>query len=403
MALWPVHTDPFEGNSCWLGNIGELIFSDISDYYSLTLDFSAELIIDLTTQNSVSFSETYFPDSSGMIRISNLKDFITPLFIPFLRSIPSFSTSLDLYVKVTYTYTLHREPNQDSNTGTEYGKVFFSQGTVKDYTPYHFPYLLTQVREKHSSPSRFEILAIPTRIWDGYTYTQYKHTLGIAYNLDGNPTWNSLTYFPESGTGYILKNMSARAVLDELGLTSVDELNALYAEVTLLDSDSNPIDRCRFYYDQCDSERDTTLLFRNYFGIPETLTCSGAATEDISLDATYAWLGDEYGKYDDDIILSNTVSTGFLTKETRALFKDLAHSPFVWLAEPLKHGSSDPDIKKIVITDLQASRLRVSKDIQSAQLTFRYAEKSYREPLLDIAEEITRARIFDGSFDNSFE
>ena len=403
MANWPVQYNPFEGGSTWLGNITDLVFYDISEYYSLTVEFQAELRINNVTSKTVSFNETYFPDSAGKVRVSNLKDFIRPLFHPILSQDPYTGVYNDTLVRISFTYTLHREPGTDSSTATETGEVYFSQGQVSQADPHYFPYLLTQARERHSSPTRYELLTVPNKKFNGSNYNSYTRTLGIAYDLNGVPTWISQTYHPSTAYGFSVLNMSARAVLDELGLSSIDESQALYSEVTLLDDNSNPVDRCRFIYDQCDSERDTTLIFKNYFGFPETLTCSGAATEEISLESTFAWLGDEYGKYDDELILTNTVSTGFLNKEKEAMLKDLVHSPSVWLAEPLKHGEDSPETKKITITDIQASRQRVSREIQSARLSFRYAEKAYREPLIDIAEEITRARIFDGSFDNSFE
>ncbi len=142
-----------------------------------------------------------------------------------------------------------------------------------------------------------------------------------------------------------------------------------------------------------------TVVYRNPFGLPETFCFRGTVTETFDPRSEFGHTVDAFLKLSDDPVLTEESRTGALrSDEERESAQDLLRAFDIYELEDGKIGS------RLVITDWEAEREYPSTAIAGYTMTLR------REQLRHGAYEanrraavVSRKRVFDDSFDRSFE
>ena len=148
---------------------------------------------------------------------------------------------------------------------------------------------------------------------------------------------------------------------------------------------------------QPNHEKEISLCFVDSFGYERYLYGYGPTTDESSFNRATANVDGTITPYDIEETQQRTLHTGPLTPSEALWMEDILRSRFVW--EGHEVGNS-VGLQKypIVITSAEARRNNLDNSISDYVITYRYAT---RTPLLE--SELTRTRIFDSTFDHTYE
>lgn len=360
------------------GNLEDIIISDIAgDTVNIETKFSKN------GQLMATISEKYVKDLDGKVTLHDFRSVIDPLFDDAAKD--GMNSIVDSGGPIRMQ--INAEDASTSKSQDYWG--IYSSGKL-DYFPSTFTFFYTLARNRKVYNSAPLFVAAPFGL---------NFKAGLAYRKeDGTPAWMSMTYTGNGGS-YSFSCSSLARLIDPN--SSIKNEDCIYAEFELLDTDGNVVDKLKYtFIEHGHKEEHDTFLFTNFFGHPEILTMKGFSSESLVISSELARMNGSLSKYDDEIIVENQAFTGNMSEEEYALFQDLIHSRSLNILYDDPNGIRLALSKKVVITDIDVLRERHSKQIQSARINYRYAERNQRTAKLEYLGE---TRIFDNSFNPSFE
>lgn len=210
------------------------------------------------------------------------------------------------------------------------------------------------------------------------------------YNPDNEEFFVELRYF----------NGSVFTVWDELSpVNGFQTLNLnpdrwKRDDARLIGFDVHCGERHRSYVvDLNEPEADPAVVYNNCFGMRETFYFRGIKETVPSVTRSTAIVGGDVELYNIDKVITHKVNTGFLRQADLEAALDMAESDDVRLL--LDNGASGA---RIIFTDSDLKYQNALNSIRDLSFTYRLAR---RTELARSAPE--KVRIFDNSFDNSYE
>ena len=351
-----------------------------------------ELQVEFRIQNAVgnlqnSFVETYYPDASGRITITGLPE----LMEAYLEGVPLADlynphqeyTEVDGYVMLYLRFSQDGAPVDSVSQ-----KVYQANNRVHEY-PSSYRYFLSRFRERTVYVD--QVLSV------SYIYRGQTLRAGVAYMQENGRSAYRVLVLDNSGMTqgkvcvhqYIPSDLADRCGVDEEAL--------LYVEFELGLVSGNrfaQLDKMRCTFDHGNHLERTAFVFKNLFGVPETLVMTGQNKRTSELEATFSWIGRKYRKTSTDLMTSHTVCTGYIDDATHASVKDAIRSAEVYVLDGLELAD------QVTVTDIDLDYTMPRTAPLAAYLTYRVSEK--------IQERFSRLaaredEIFDDSFDDTFE
>ena len=151
----------------------------------------------------------------------------------------------------------------------------------------------------------------------------------------------------------------------------------------------------RFYVEP-QGNPSPALLFVNSFGVEEMLYCRGIHKVSPSYNRNSAYIEGKLKNYNIVETRKFEADTGYLSTEMAAWADDLFRSDEVRLVT--FHNGSPIVGKEIVITDSKSEVSNADDNMSKFTFTYQYAQKNH-----NIVEYAKEGRIFDHTFDNTFD
>ena len=151
----------------------------------------------------------------------------------------------------------------------------------------------------------------------------------------------------------------------------------------------------RFYVEP-QGNPSPALLFVNSFGVEEMLYCRGIHKVSPSYNRNSAYIEGKLKNYNIVETRKFEADTGYLSTEMAAWADDLFRSDEVRLVT--FHNGSPIVGKEVVITDSKSEVSNADDNMSKFTFTYQYAQKNH-----NIVEYAKEGRIFDHTFDNTFD
>lgn len=373
---------------------GGVFCQDMGDIVVTGVD--GELQVEFLIKNAAgtllnSFVETYYPDASGRITITGLSELMEAYLdgpsLADLYNPHQEYTEVDGYVMLYLRFSQDGEPVSSVSQ-----KVYQANNRVHEY-PSSYKYFLSRFRERTVYVD--QVLSV------SYIYRGQTLRAGVAYMQEnGRSAYRELGLNNSGMTQgkvcvhqYIPSDLADRCGVDEEALLYVDfELG----EVVNVQQDVRFVqyDKMRCTFDHGNHLERTAFVFKNLFGVPETLVMTGQNKRTSELEATFSWIGRKYKKTSTDLMTSHTVCTGYIDDATHASVKDAIRSKEVYLLDGLELAD------QVTVTDIDLDYTMPRTVPLAAYLTYRVSEK-VQERFSRVA--VREENIFDDSFDDTFE
>lgn len=323
-------------------------------------------------------SETFWPDTGGTITITEMG----ALFAPYCRQ----------YGSVTVSVTLQDYDSSDNAVGTastvDLGTVLYAEvdpidgnGQDMDASEFCSKHFLTILDgEKITAYGRKESLSA----YGASTVT----VSAVVRNLGkGKFSTKSATLNPINNTGGIyLYDVSESNVEGMVALDTNDERIVSYTVSAGERSQSY-----RVVEDEV--APSPALCFLNSFKCWEYIYCTGTHTKSSDYTRSTAQISGKTRNFKIQEKRSFKAQTGVLNRAMAAWADDLFRSDEVYLYTGGKMG------KDIIITESKSEIKNDDDDLPSFEFTWQYAQKLHNI----LESELARIRVFDSTFDYTFE
>lgn len=208
----------------------------------------------------------------------------------------------------------------------------------------------------------------------------------IIYISDGQLKNKTVTLFtfPTSDIYYSIK-VSASAILQYAGVSNVKDL--LTWDVYIPGYSK----RIRYILDFSQAFDATVLLYQNCFGGMETFLCRGVRKQEIKSERETATIRGR-------VIISNQTSLSNFTLNTGALTPELCDSLIDLLSSRNLMSFRGNMAISVIVNSENLSLRNLKNKLPDAELTYSYSDKS-----LTVYSYNESEKVFDQTFDNSFE
>ena len=208
-------------------------------------------------------------------------------------------------------------------------------------------------------------------------------------NEDGTTAYKGIKYpWPTFSDG---RSYSIDTSLDYIaGLAEVPTKNILY--IDWLYKSNSHTSKLRFYNDTRHYKNVTQFLFKNQFGIAETITLTGVTKFEPDRESDEAKVMGKLFSVRPELHDVRETNSGYISQSQYNAFLALAASDNVYILESVF-------TLPIVIKDISYDHKNLHTSKMAVSVTYEYADKDLKEHVVDTI----KARIFDQTYDNSFE
>ena len=318
--------------------------------------------IDAGTEREETVLEEWFYPVDGYVVLQDLRGLVEPY----------------AYMRQTVTLQVLKRPEggTDSVVGSAtvvYCECDFGQETAEHYLANHF--LSTLQGPKLTAIGRLEILPVQG---------SEAASCAATYSDGTTATFSVSTFLaPTSGRQFIEHDASPAQFVTE-GKTLVSYV------ITAGNRHQ------QYIVDHSAPDCAPILIFYNSFGVEEVVYCTGTHRVDPSYKRSATYVGRRLRNYKIEETRSFKADTGPLTMAMANWLEDLFRSKCVRVAN-MYNGVLTPG-KEVVITESKSSY--TNDDDEVPRFTFTY---QYGQPNHNVAQLERAGRIFDNTFDNTFE
>lgn len=242
---------------------------------------------------------------------------------------------------------------------------------------------LTRYFEKDTYASCIELI--------GYFLTSGSRlTIGTAYLKAGKECYSeTISTAAADPTGAKVTPVNFGALLTSLAADRI-----LFVDCKITDSGGVITDEIRFNILEEEPLDLVTFVYRNTFGVPESICFTGVSTETYNPQSEFASNGWRSIKITDDPLETRKINTGELNSGKIDSVKDMLHSYDIYLYANGELG------ERYTVIEWSAERTLPSNVISSYALTIRKEQNMHSE---FYREYVSPDPIFDASFSNTFE
>lgn len=368
-------------NGIFCADMGDLILSEVSS--DVVIQFSVYYKGNLQSV----WSERYFPDSSGVIKVRDLGK----VAMDYFRPIP---------IHVNYDIN---DTNEFSNSVGIIGVVVDVDDSLLARFSQSFYYSTQRINlsnsEYNNFYSRFSKRLIHPEQYIPLAYNLDEQTLKLSiafYNNNEEVEYIEINYPQEDNQSILqrIRNVSpkvvAQKVSDEYG-DDIPVTNLIYYDASLFYR-NKLIDLIHYELDHKYHKQVTHLIFYNHFGFPETLYLTGKDEKAANFEGTYALISNDYVKVDTELHETHTLNSGYISEAAYDSIKDLTKSKEVYRY----NGTT---MERITITDIDLKYDKPKSSPLNVKITYRLAND---DNALFVRPGIIDNKVFDKSFDNTF-
>lgn len=359
-------TTTIENNAMmFLSELESLAFSNVYQYF----DFKVSLTI------GEILSETYYPNELGFVEIKGLNSLLLPyISMPDLNALYDLSKYEPLSVQIQCT----------DQSGTTQFQIYVYYNMLTSNHKVSEGLILSRYQEVVTAPGREEffsfiagkttVLSIEAAYWDGDNARYKTKTNTIAV---------------QDVCNYTHVRASVSHIAEELIIPAE---SILYYDISVK-NDEGSEDKIRYKIDRYRKRSQTTFLYHNTFGMPETITFVGLQRYEPEFNNNLVSMLYNEKQVDADFKDIRTVYSGYMLPEKYDSLIDMLSSSDVRL---LEDGQNVP----IVFTDIDFSHRRIGNERINVSLTFR---PSIRQSGRFIRPDTLKSRVFDKTFDYTFD
>lgn len=357
-----------DGVDCFISEIGEIKISGITD---------EQLNVRIETGGTEIFNESYYA-LKGNVVIHEIGEMLRSHFS--LHDPKGMSNNVVSYYQAPLSITAVFSGKQD--TVRRSFNAYYSRCRTS-VSPSDVLFLTHEstIRTAHD---RMEYL----------TFTAHKGMsvdMSIAYMDAGKEKYKTVSEQVDATAGMLAVSFSLDKIVRRSGI-AVSSIT--YYDV-LLKKDGTVKDKVRFVNDDRQYRNVTNFIYRNAFGMPETMAFTGLVEYSPELEGDPVELLQRTVRTSSKYIDSRTVNSGYLDTRQYGKVLDLITTDSLQLY-------NTETSTEVVTTDIDFSYKRTGNEKINVSLTFRQASR------LHLAFERTGdngiyGRIFDRTFDNTFE
>lgn len=327
-----------------------------------------------TTESSVQFrlicgsdsliKETYVPDRYGKILLYDLNELVDAA----IGNAPSAVFAIALGSNIVSTFTVLRCSVAMDTTATQFvQKHFLTSGSAMRTT----------------APGRYEVISFyessDTKSAVTVIQTMRSYVTGVI-----STTTRTLLAAADYTAGTIVSVDVSPYKIEHLDDYVTDEL----LEYTVCCGD-----RSQRYRVTAPAPADPSVVFRNRFNVWDTYHFAGTKESDPQFDHSQMWLNGQYVTYRTQEVMQYKAMTHPVPLGLECYIEDLARSPEI-------HRLDDTGATRELLTVLDCDLKATNDDdaLNVFTVTYRIADKISAKSFAG-----TQARIFDNTFDNSYE
>ena len=327
----------------------KVVFTSSDDYSDITIVCDAITVL----------SERYVPDADGNITLYDIATLLSPYLVSSLKST----------VRITWT--------TGNSTDYEEFTCFYTtaviQETTYDFLTKHF---LSHCTEKVTALGRKEVV---------YFYVDIPTTPRCtAYYSDGTSTTQD---YPQTFSD-----------VDTIAMLEVSPKNFVAQGKTLTSYTIGAGSRVMNFTVTPAVPTAPALLFRNSFGCEETIYCVGTQQLDPKYTYVAAAVEDKYRNVGVEEVKNFAAYTGVLTVAMSNWADDLFRSTSIYLFTVNQQTGVLTRGREVTITEAKSLRSNDADFLPNFYFEYRYSQNNH-----NIFDKTVAGRIFDDTFDYTFE
>ena len=355
-----------DGVDCFISEIGEIEISGITD---------EQLNVRIETGGTEIFNESYYA-LKGNVVIHEIGEMLRSYFS--LHDPKGMSSNVVSYYQAPLSITAVFSDKQD--TVRKRFKAYYSRCRTS-VSPSEALFL-THENSVRTAYDRMEYLTFIVR--EGISVD-----IGVAYLDMGREKYKRTGQELDAVLGMVALSFSLGRVA---GMSGIEASSIIYYDVMLKENGAVK-DKVRYVNDDRQYRNVTNFIYRNAFGMPETMSFIGLAEYIPELEGDLVELLTKTTRTDTRYMDCRTVNSGYLSARQYAKALDLVTTDTLYLYD----GDT---LKEVVVTDIDFSHKRTGSEKINVSLTFRQASR--RHLAFGRIGNI-RERIFDKTFDYTFE
>lgn len=348
-------------------------------------DTIAITVASLSGTTLADIQEAYAPDEDGYVTVRDMADiamaYIEPLDVAAMPPLLStFNPAVNITVTVTHT---------DNTTSTYTTKARFATSRTTDtpLDPDTYDGFLTRYTKRTITPRIPIILSHRTGL--GVTLSVTYLNAGVLKSAD-------IVLSATSTTGVNVRCLTLAYLATQTATATGHAVNTddIVTVKAMLTNGGTVCDTIIYNIDQAHQRQQTAFLFTNLFGCPEAEVLTGSDHTEADIDAQFAYRNRQYRRSWQQIDDKHTVNSGYVTREQYQSLRDLAQSPLVMIIK------SDGTLEEATVTDIELNDTHPRSTPTTATVKYRIANRTQQRFL---RQRQTATRIFDNTFDQSFE
>lgn len=364
---------------------------------------TVEVEISSDNGRSATFSESYTPDSDGSIVLRGLAGLLAPYTSPCPTPInrnwlTDSGVGIPTLSRVTWTARLYTAAGSAHATVHSSYAYYASQRT--NTRPGATAIWLSRYTQRDIAPA--QPLLASCMLTPGVSVAvrvTYMDAAGTLHAVTATPTVGGVAETTPSQAAVFHYTLGGITSLARAAADAIVEADAVVMVDFLLMQGGEVKDTLRYRIDRTPRRLLRVVAFTNCFGMLETEAFDASEDSDLTMEADYSYMDDQYEKVAQQLVRSYRLCAGAVDDERRRSIQDIATSPQVFL---IRRDAADC-FEQMTVTSVEQKDLRPHREFQTAYVTLRpshrHQEVVSRGPAVG-QEQLDG--IFDYTFDDSF-
>lgn len=377
---------------------------DVPDVRWTDADAGRNIKITITPENGepAEFTEGYVPDADHAVTLRGLSELLQPYVKPCptpLRQdlLITSGVWLATVTRALWTAQLYTSPTDGSApepVGGPFQSYAYYASQRTDTRPGNAAFWLTRYIERTIQPEQPLVLS-------AFLTGNLTARVRVTYLSEG--VLAQTTFAPSLGEGAAIPPSFAAVLHYTLdGIAAAADVDAGSIKIVTFElvRDDSVLDSVTFHIERKHRTQLRIVAFTNCFGMLETEAITGADERTTEMEAEFAWVDRQYEKTTQDEVTAERLAARHMTKQQRDSLRDLAASPEVYLI----HENGAECFERMTVTALEMTDRLPHTAPQTAYITLRRSHR-HQEVVTrcgDTDPDSTRSRIFDYTFDKSF-
>lgn len=363
-------------SGCFCRDFGSVVLSDI------TGKISVSYLLYLPDNTQTSITEYYTPDNNGDVHINDLGT----LILSYFSSMPINLSDACVYdLSILMEAQIFDESGERLNGFSQ--RFYYSNCHTSISAPYKYRGFLSRHRRRKILPNQAHFI--------GFFQKAQQLGIGVSYRSGTESKWTEFVQ-DVADTGYLYyRNLSLDTVVSLLQSNTdiIVSPEDVFYFIVYLKADGQVVDAMQLDIDRTHYPAVSHFVYRNCFGVPDTLQFVGKDNRTSEMEATYVNIQRQYRKINTKYNVYHDINSGYINDTLRDCVEDLVNSD-VFLYDNTTLG------ERVTITETAFDESRPRTEPINVRLKYRLARECQRTIDRDMTLDY---RIFDHTFGDTFE